>query len=94
MQGFGFRTSDNKRDPLMNRGTIVNTFVYCRTPEYHTFLFANRDEDNRMQAVKMLEDFAPLNDLKKALPDAITSCMRTFIGGAVKEAKKEDETNA
>lgn len=93
-QGFGFFTPDFKSDPLMNRGEVMDVFVYCLTPGYHTFIFADRDVTTIGQAVKVIEEFASTDGINRTYPDAIMANMDRFWGIALTEEEKEGEVHA
>ncbi len=89
VQGFGFLTSEYKNDLLMKHGEVTNVFVYCRTPQYHTFIFADRDVEILWQAVKVIEEFAPIDGQKCFLPDAVTHSMDGLWGMELQKECKE-----
>ena len=93
-QGFGFTTDAYKRDPLMNHGEVTNVFVYCRTPGYHTFIFADRDMELMLwPAVKVIDEFAPIDNMERACPDSITMNMDRLWGIDLTETDKEEDAH-
>lgn len=67
-----------------------NIFIYCRTKFYHTFIFADLEHNN----IRIIEDFADVDEAGNARPDAVTSNMASFFARTSKlEETPSDAAN-
>lgn len=77
-QVFGFAEEMSKNDDTVEKEhPFLHVMIYMRTPQYHTFIFCDREHND----MKIMGEIAHTDANGNASPDAITVCMVSMHKG-------------